>query len=560
MNLKIKNFCFPGALLFLWACSASRPVTNSGSAVALSQTRAHDHYLSGALYDFENQYKSALVEYRHALRYDSTSAQIFKAIGRNFIRLRENEKAINYLTRALRFNPTDKETLHYLAETYYSQKDFENAAIYYERLVEVDPYNETVYSNLIYLYSRAGEAQKLIALREKLVELLDYEEEASVQLWSLYMQFDKVDKALALSQKLLDIRPDAPESWTLRGTTLEFANDTSGAIKAYQQALSIDKRNEKALNQLYVLFLKRRDWNGLINTFKRLVEQDSANYSARLLLAEGYFYADQLDNARQAALPLLKNEERRARANLLLGRIATGQNMLDEAKTYFEELTRISPQNPRAWEFLAVIYLQSGEFEKCAALLEKALETLPDDQNLLSLYGNALQQLNRYSDAVAPLKKAHQLDSSDLNTTVTLGLVYDELHMYPPLDSLYSAALQQFPDNALLLNNYSYSLGERGIQLERAMEMVRRALQVEPNNAAYYDTAGWIQYKLGKYQQARDDILKSLEIQPENPEVVEHMGDVYQKLGDIEKARQYWNNALRLAPENDALKTKLNAH
>ncbi len=558
MKLNIKNVWFLSIPVFLWACNATRPVTNNGSAVELSQTRAHDHYLSGALYDFENQYKNALVEYRHALRYDSTSAQIFKAIGRDYIRLRENEKAIQYLTRALRFNPTDKETLHYLAETYYSLKDFDNAAIYYEQLVEADPYNETVYSNLIYLYSRSGKALKLIALREKLVELLDYEEEASVQLWSLYMQFNEVDKALALSKKLLDIHPDTPESWTLRGTTLEFANDTSNAIKAYQQALAIDKRNEKALNQLYVLFLKRRDWNGLTSIFNRLVEQDSANYTARLLLAEGYFYADQLDSARQAALPLLKNKDYQVRANLLLGRIATGQNMLDEAKTYFEELTRISPQNPRAWEFLAILYLQSGEFEECAALLKKALASLPDDQSLLSLYGNALQQLKRYPDAIAPLKKAHQLDASDLNTIVTLGLVYDQLHMYPQLDSLYSSALEKFPDNALLLNNYSYSLGERGVQLERALEMVRRALQIEPHNAAYHDTAGWILFKMGNYESARDAILKSLEIQPENPEVIEHMGDVYQKLGDIEKARQYWNSALRLDPENDVLKTKLN--
>ncbi len=539
------------------ACSSTRPLASSRPGNDLSQKQARDHYLSGALFDFENQYKQAIVEYHQALQYDSSSAQILKAIGRNFVRLNQRLQALNYLQRSYQRNPRDRETLHYLAETHYSLRQYEQAAAYYEELIELDPYNETIYTNLIYLYTQLGRVPELIALRERMVEVTGYDHDAVVQLWSLYMQFDRVEAARKLVRRLVTEWPDDPANWVLSGTTLALDGDTSAAISAFMHALELDQRHEEALNQLFALYAKQEDWSGLIAAFRKIVAADSGNGSARLLLAEGYFYAGKMAESRETALSVRDDEQLAPRANLLLGRIAASQNALPEAKIYFRELTRKTPGDDQAWEFLAILYLQSGELDSSAALLQEALVALPYHPRLLSLYGGVLQQQGRYQAALSPLEKAYRLDPDDLSTISTLGLVYDALKMYSQLDSLYESALRKFPDNALLLNNYSYSLGVRGVQLERALEMARRALAREPGSAAYHDTVGWIFFQMGDYQKARDYILKSLEIQPDNPEVVEHMGDIFEKLGEREKAREYWQNALRLQPDNPALQEKL---
>jgi tetratricopeptide (TPR) repeat protein len=129
--------------------------------------------------------------------------------------------------------------------------------------------------------------------------------------------------------------------------------------------------------------------------------------------------------------------------------------------------------------------------------------------------------------------------------------------MWQKSDSLYEVSIEKHPDNSLLLNNYSYSLSERGIQLEKALSMVKKALKSEPDNGAYLDTIGWIYYKMGDYKAAQDYIKKALQLRDDNPEVIEHLGDVYYKMNLLDEARINWEKALELDPQNIELKQKI---
>jgi tetratricopeptide (TPR) repeat protein len=126
-------------------------------------------------------------------------------------------------------------------------------------------------------------------------------------------------------------------------------------------------------------------------------------------------------------------------------------------------------------------------------------------------------------------------------------------------DSLYEVAIERFPENALLLNNYSYSLSERNLQLDRALEMSKKANILEPDRPAYLDTIGWIYFKLGKLEEAEFYIRKSIDLQADSPVVLQHLGDVYYEMGDLDNAIEYWNRSLEADPENEELFNKLEA-
>lgn len=560
-----RQWRLPASVALLWlifgvSCSGSRSVVVSENPDKMktgqSQEMAENYYLSGALYDFEENYANAIQEYKLALNYDTSSAQIHKAIGRNYVRLEQHEKALEYLEKSYHKNPEDKETLHYLAETHYTLKEFRNAAFYYELLNELDPFDETVYRNLAYLYNTLGELNKLITLREKQLELVNWEIETATQLWSLYLQSHQEEKALEMSAKLVELFPDDPDAWLLNASSQEFTRDTTAAIESYRQLLLLDPENERALNQMYTLFAQSRGWDGLDKLLTDLLDVHPESAMLRLFLGEVKIAREQFAEAKALMAPLLASETHASQANMLLGRLATQQQNFEAAKGYFREITRRSPWDARAWEFLSVLYFQEGQPDSVILLLEEGLISLPNEFSLLSLYGNALQQVNRISEAVDPLEKAHRLEPEDFNTIVSLGIVYDELKMYQPLDSLYQSALARFPNNALLLNNYSYSLSVRDVELEKALEMSQKALQNEPDNAAYYDTAGWIYFKMGDLEKARELIEQSLVMEPDNPEVIEHLGDVYEKLGNHDLAKQYWQQALEIAPDNPELREK----
>ena len=139
-------------------------------------------------------------------------------------------------------------------------------------------------------------------------------------------------------------------------------------------------------------------------------------------------------------------------------------------------------------------------------------------------------------------------------------MLYDQLKMYEKCDSLYNSALKIYPDNDLLMNNYSYSLSERDIELDKALSLAKKAVAAQPENGAYLDTIGWIYYKLGNYELALEFIKQSLENREESPVVIEHLGDVYLKLGYPDEAKIYWRRALQMDTDNEELKQKIESN
>jgi Flp pilus assembly protein TadD len=155
------------------------------------------------------------------------------------------------------------------------------------------------------------------------------------------------------------------------------------------------------------------------------------------------------------------------------------------------------------------------------------------------------------------MEKVLVLEPDNYSAYSLLGMLYDELKIYIKCDSLYEKALTYYPDNPLFLNNYAYSLSERGERLEYALEMATRAVKAEPDNSAYQDTIGWIYYMLGRYNMALVHIKRSVEQQDDSSVVNEHLGDVYLKLGDLQQARNQWERALELDSGNERLKQKI---
>ena len=184
-----------GLLVLLASGCSSRPIADgsgSQSILEIRQKKAQDHYLSGALLDYEQDYKSAIDKYTLALEYDTSSAEIRKALGRDYRRTGNLDRAIYHLRRSYDRNPQDEETLYLLGESYYDIKQYERAEIYFRELNLLMPYNREVHSRLIFLYSYLGKSADLIELRERLVDVYGYENEHSFQLVRIYMQFNNL--------------------------------------------------------------------------------------------------------------------------------------------------------------------------------------------------------------------------------------------------------------------------------------------------------------------------------------------------------------------------------
>ena len=92
---------------------------------------------------------------------------------------------------------------------------------------------------------------------------------------------------------------------------------------------------------------------------------------------------------------------------------------------------------------------------------------------------------------------------------------------------------------------------DRGENLTEAFDMIRRAIQIEPNSGAIVDSLGWAHYKLGQYSEAKAKLEDAVALSPSSATIVDHLGDVYWKLGRYREAGYQWERALEFDPTEE---------
>ena len=179
---------------------------------------------------------------------------------------------------------------------------------------------------------------------------------------------------------------------------------------------------------------------------------------------------------------------------------------------------------------------------------KEAIEIFPDQPVVYFFNGIANIQKKNFTEAVTVLNSGVKMvvDNKNLEGQfyTNLGDAYNELKNYSKSDESYESALSINPDDANVLNNYAYYLSIRGERLANAEEMSRKSNVLEPTQASYQDTYGWIMYKQNKFDDAKMWIEKSMSNGADkSAAVLEHYGDILFKLGDINKAIENWQKA-----------------
>jgi tetratricopeptide (TPR) repeat protein len=99
-----------------------------------------------------------------------------------------------------------------------------------------------------------------------------------------------------------------------------------------------------------------------------------------------------------------------------------------------------------------------------------------------------------------------------------------------------------------------------GTHLDEAEKLIRRAIEIEPEDGFYIDSLGWVYYQRGQYKKAVEELERAVDLAGDDPTITEHLGDAYRKIGKTREAHQLYQDALSKAKETDQverLKDKL---
>ncbi len=557
--MKLKNVViFLLSLIFVSSCiHYSAPLKKGKEHKRPISFKARDHFLQGIYYQQEGRYSEALVEFYQALHYDSTSATIYQTIAENYIRLGEFETAELMLKKARRLAPQNADVLLMSAEVALRLGKEDQAIQFYEQLLRVNPYDDDAREMLILLYQKEGNNAAVARHNRMLIQLYGKSKDLLYRLTQSYLRNKKYDLATETVRSVLQLDSTDSRAYYFLGLMQEQKLNTDSAVYYYQKSVKFNPRFEQAVERLNFIYRIQKAWPQIIALYKKVLGADSSSVQARVLIAEAFFYLNQYDSARVYLRPLLKRSKLPSGVFELLGRIELEEKNYPQAQHYFSRAIQIEPDNRIAWLLLAFTYSDMDSVARADSTFKQLLSRYPEDAMFWSFYGNFLQEHKQYQRAIKAFEKTLELDPKNEAALSGLGIIFENLKMFARCDSIYEIALKRLPDNALILNNYSYSLAERNKDLQRALKMAKRAIELQPNNAAYLDTYGWILYKLGQYQEAAKYIQRSVELRNDSAVVIDHLGDVYKALGDSEKALFYWKKALELKPGDRNIQQKV---
>ncbi len=287
----------------------------------------------------------------------------------------------------------------------------------------------------------------------------------------------------------------------------------------FEQLLKEHPDNADVVFSVAVLAMQLEDWGAAESNLKRLLD---LGYRDRNAVR---FYLGQVSEEQKRWPDALKwyaevtRGEQFMPAQIRAAQVLSKQGDLDGARKFLRTVNAAN-NDQRAQLIIAEGQLlrDAKQPQEAFAVVERGLDELPDQPELLYDYAMLAEKLERVDLLESTLRKLIKLR----------------------------------PDHAHAYNALGYSLADRNERLDEAKRLIEQALKLSPDDSFIIDSLGWVLYRQGK----TDEALKHLErayAGRQDPEIAAHLGEVLWVLGRRSDAQKVWDEALSKAPSNDVL-------
>ncbi len=208
---------------------------------------------------------------------------------------------------------------------------------------------------------------------------------------------------------------------------------------------------------------------------------------------------------------------------------------------------------------------RTGKTDAAVADLRQMSTDYPDSPLPDLQLGDLYRTKQRHDEAIAAYDRAiarvARPTRNDWVMYYSRGISFERSNQWPKAEADFLFALTLAPEQPLVMNYLGYSWADKGLNLDRAREMLQKAAQRRPNDGAIIDSLGWVLFRQGAIQEAVKTLERAVELEPDDPTINGHLGDAYWAVGRKIEAQYQWRRALTLNPPPDdiaKLEAKLN--
>ncbi|HEX5002113.1 MAG TPA: tetratricopeptide repeat protein [Bacteroidia bacterium] len=511
------------------------------------------------------------------------------------------EKAADEFAQCIRIDGTNFASMYELAQIYRGAKKYSEALFFAQSAAMGDPSNtwyRTFYADLLldtrklpeaekeygslykdypdridFGFSYAGtllmngKTQDAIKVYDEIEKQTGVTEELIREKQRLYLKMGNVEKAAAEIEKLIQDDPQELRYYSML-TDLYQANDMPDkALETINRMKAIDPESPQVYLALAEYYRKTNQKEKSFEQLKLAFASPQMDADVKIRIISSYLplidgNPEMLAQGTELGKILAETHPSNAIALAIYGDFLSMNMKFEEALKNYEASLQIDPKNFTVWQQLFICQSQINDYDGMLKYSEEALSLYPDQAIVYLFNGIALNQKKDYAGAVKSFMSGSKIvvDNDDLMFRFYSGLgdCYNELKDYVESDNFYDKALKIYPDDAFVLNNYSYYLSERGEQLDKAEKMSRHSNEIRPGQSSFEDTYAWILYKMEKYEDARTWLQKALSHGGDSSgTILEHMGDVLYRLKDTTGAVDFWNKAKMAGGGSELLDKKI---
>ncbi|MFW6148023.1 MAG: tetratricopeptide repeat protein [Thermodesulfobacteriota bacterium] len=519
---------------------------------------AYQNYAFACIAILHGDYEQGEIHLKEALKHDEDPLYLLIKLSHVLLKQGKEEEALDFAQAAIEAYPDNMNAKELAAGIYTRLNRFKLAISHYQEIVKDHPEHQDARLKLATLFIRLKDydsaSKHLLFLIEENPELLivhyymgriNLEENrysraekafrrvleinpeflpGLFDLAVVYGKTEKLDQAIACYEKILAI---SPSNTSARERVISLYYETGQkhaaeeAIGEMEKSIRPGERERKKLGFIYLKYGKVEqsiaELTSVVSAFPE--DQEARYYLAAALEEHGDF------DAAYEHLSLLGAESNYfIHARIRMAYILQDQGNIDEAIVLLRDTIDLKERSPRLYLVLSTLYESKKQFHSALNVLNEGLENDTTDTNLLYRIGIVLDKLDRDKECLEHMEKILAID----------------------------------PTHADALNYIGYTYADKGIHLDKAQEMIEKALKYKPESGYILDSLGWVYFRKGLYDKALIKLNRAVELTPDDPVINEHLGDVYLKKEHYERALESYEKALSLDHEDkERLKEKI---
>ncbi len=559
---------------------------------------AEIHAVLAELHARQNRVDAAITSAQRALNLNPDNIQAHRILGLLFIAIadqqseRDSSERKNYADRAIRHLERvqseglyDEQVMFSLGRLYVENNFFEKGVEALSQVFERSPGFSEAAQLLAYAYANLGHREQAVQVLETVVRQRTPSTQTMDALVLAYEDNGQWKQAAQLYQRLARRRPKDNRVTRRWATALLNAGNTLRAREVIGRIVDLTSTDAAALYLLAEAERRLNNFDKAEEVARRLIVVESEEFRGNYLLSRILFHQGRYEEAVRAIEPAI-NQARvetgmpgLARLLVQAGLSYRVLNRQDDAIKAFVEASRLARRNIRFSEYAVEAYLEANRSEEALAFIRTVRTEQPNELRLVILearsliankqitqgiltmqsfaskyetdplsqvaLANIFVDASRINEAVKTLQTANKKFPSETSILFQLAAIFEEQSLFSDAERVFREVLSHNPAHHQALNYLGYMLADRGERLQESVELIKRALDADPNNGSYLDSLGWAYFKLQDFDLAENYLRKASEQLIYNSVVQDHFGDVLFEQLRYEEAIEAWERALR---------------